>query len=560
MKKRGSMAMHPSYNLVDEAWIPVALTNGKETMMSLREVFHRSQEIRSLSCELPTMNIVILRLLLAILERALVLRYEDYAEDDPIALWAELWNAGQLPLDLIDEYFDQWHDAFDLFAPERPFMQDPGLTATNGKVADARKLRSASENKAQLFPMVLNNAGPINAQCAPEAPLVMEFDEAARWLLHVQAFDTGGIKTGVKGDPKVKGGKRHGSSPGWLGNVGPIFVEGTTLFDTLLYNLILSDGISAVDQLFVPDDLPAWERPLEEVYASREPWGFADLYTWQSRRVRLVPNELNQVDGVVLTYGATLDYINKQDLEPMSAWHRSERFEKERNELEVYLPIRHNPEKALWRGLDALLPSIDLEAKGIRMPGVLQWLGVLTDDPEVQLPQDVVLRAHAVGFIYGTQNACINDAIDDTLGIPVALLDPQNSSLISLAQYCVEATQNAVKSYVAFARKIAQAQGASGDALKGPASQAEAEAYYVLGQKFEEWLVSLTSETDPIEARNRWFDSAWRSLRMLASHDLASLGPAALVGRMKDGVWYGAAQAERVLLASLNKYLSKATS
>ena len=554
---RGGPTVYPSFNLVDEGWVPVTLLDGGEAELSLREVFQRAKEVRCLSCELPTMDLAVLRMLLAVTERALALRYDEYDEEDAVGLWARFWNAGELPLDLVEEYLDTWYDRFGLFDGEHPFMQVPDLTATNGKVADARKLRSASENKAQLFPMALENGGD-RTRCSPEAPLSMGPGEAARWLLHVQAFDTGGIKTGMVGDPKVKGGKRHGSSPGWLGNVGPVYVEGGSLLETLLLNLHLGRSSGDADTLFDPDDLPAWEREPDGWSSERVPSGFADVYTWQSRRVRLVPDDEGRVTGVVLTYGNPLDYVNRQELEPMSSWRRSKDLEKRRQEAAVYVPVRHDPSRTLWRGLESLLPSSDGSADTL-MPGVLRWLGALSTDPDVRLPKDAVLRVRAVGLVYGTQNACVTDSADDALGIPVALLDPSNEALVALVRHCVGKTQEAVRAFGWLGSDLVKASGGGPDPCKAAAASARSEAYFDLGQRFTLWLGSLGIGTDPVRARDAWFDTARRALLSLASRYLSSVDDRALVGRTVDDRWCSAVVAERTFINRLGKVLPRDT-
>ncbi|NYN06610.1 type I-E CRISPR-associated protein Cse1/CasA, partial [Salmonella enterica subsp. enterica serovar Typhimurium] len=64
----------------------------------------------------------------------------------------------------------------------------------------------------------------------------LSFAEAARWLVHTQAYDYSGIKPGVEGDPRVKGGKGYPIGTGWSGMTGGTVIRGTTLLETLLLN------------------------------------------------------------------------------------------------------------------------------------------------------------------------------------------------------------------------------------------------------------------------------------------------------------------------------------
>ena len=83
------------YNLLDEEWIPVLLTDGGVEKVGILGAFERANDIEDLACELPTQKIAIQRVLLAICYRAVSL--ED--EED----WKNLWHAG-LPTDQIREF------------------------------------------------------------------------------------------------------------------------------------------------------------------------------------------------------------------------------------------------------------------------------------------------------------------------------------------------------------------------------------------------------------------------------------------------------------------------
>lgn len=45
----------------------------------------------------------------------------------------------------------------------------------------------------------------------------MTFAEAARWVVHCQAYDPSGIKSGAVGDAQVKGGRGYPIGTGWCG-------------------------------------------------------------------------------------------------------------------------------------------------------------------------------------------------------------------------------------------------------------------------------------------------------------------------------------------------------
>ncbi|MCL2490986.1 MAG: type I-E CRISPR-associated protein Cse1/CasA, partial [Propionibacteriaceae bacterium] len=58
------------FNLVDEPWVLVLDENGQQRELSMRETFHRAAEMRALSGDIATQTFAILRVLLAVLGRA----------------------------------------------------------------------------------------------------------------------------------------------------------------------------------------------------------------------------------------------------------------------------------------------------------------------------------------------------------------------------------------------------------------------------------------------------------------------------------------------------------
>ncbi|NEE32097.1 type I-E CRISPR-associated protein Cse1/CasA, partial [Streptomyces sp. SID7982] len=117
----------PSFELVSRPWLPVQYADGSTGELSLRDVFARAADIRRLVGDLPTQELALLRLLLAIL-------YDACDEADgrsagaPATLedWEALWESPD-SFDVVAGYLDRHRDRFDLLHPERPFFQVAGL-------------------------------------------------------------------------------------------------------------------------------------------------------------------------------------------------------------------------------------------------------------------------------------------------------------------------------------------------------------------------------------------------------------------------------------------------
>ena len=173
-------------------------------------------------------------------------------------------------------YLDQHRERFDLLHPVTPFFQVAGLRTAKDEIASLNRIVADVPNGEAFFTM---------RACGADR---LQFGEAARWVVHAQAFDPSGIKSGAVGDPRVKGGKGYPLGVAWAGNLGGVLAEGTTLRETLLLNLIAADTTTLRAQ---EDDRPAWRRepcgPAEAKDLVFRPSGLRDLYTWQSRRLRL---------------------------------------------------------------------------------------------------------------------------------------------------------------------------------------------------------------------------------------------------------------------------------
>src|SRR5437879_274955 len=140
----------PSYNLIDQPFIPCLSVDGKVEHLSLRQVFERAPKLRSISCPSPLQTAAVYRLLLAILHCVLDLR-------TPKA-WHAVWSRRCLPTEHIDRYLGDQRDRFDLFNPKRPFYQSTGLVPFFGPVQKLFPERAAGNNDT-LFDHTHENSG-----------------------------------------------------------------------------------------------------------------------------------------------------------------------------------------------------------------------------------------------------------------------------------------------------------------------------------------------------------------------------------------------------------------
>ncbi|MFE9934258.1 type I-E CRISPR-associated protein Cse1/CasA [Streptomyces sp. NPDC005533] len=513
-----------SFDLVSRPWLPVQLCDGTAVELSLEEVFARAGDVRRLAGDVPSQDFALLRLLLAILHDAV-----DGPRD--LDAWQELHECPE-PFASVSAYLDRHRHGFDLVHPSRPFFQVP-------------ELRTQKEEVARLNRIVADvpNGDPFFTVRQPGVER-LSFGEAARWVVHAHAFDTSGIKSGAVGDSRVKGGKGYPQGVGWAGNLGGVFVEGDSLRQTLLLNLVPSSALS-LDK----EDRPAWRRepcgPDVQHGLESRPTGPRDLYTWQSRRIRLHHDDQG-VHGVVLAYGDPLASQDKYRYEPMSCWRRSKPQEMKLGRSPVYMPREHHPSRAAWRSLPSLLTSQAQERTAQHgeptsclRAGVLNWIAELTH--QRLLPEEMLIRPRLIGARYGTQQSVIDELVDDGLTMPVVLLHQQDRQYAAQALGAVEDGSAGVGALGDLAAGLARAAGSDPGVARETARD---RGFDLLDVTYRQWLAVLREMKDPGEARRNWQLAAHRILREAAESHVAAAG---------ETGWLDHAASERTFLARLNR-------
>ncbi|MER5563864.1 type I-E CRISPR-associated protein Cse1/CasA [Streptomyces sp. NPDC002506] len=529
-----------SFDLTEQPWLPVLRTDGSTTDLSLRQVFAQAGEIRRLVGDLPTQDFALIRLLLAIVHDAV-----DGPEDTE--QWAELWE-NEAPFASVGGYLDTHRERFDLLHPAAPFFQTAGLRTSKDEVFSLNRIVADVPNGEAFFTMRFPGAERIT------------FAEAARWTAHAHGYDTSGIKSGTVGDPRAKAGKAYPQGVGWAGSIGGVLAEGHTLRETLLLNLIAADaGIVRT----TGKDRPAWRRepcgPGAASDLAGRPHGIRDLYTWQSRRLRL-HFDAQGVYGVVLSYGDPLSVQDRQTQEPMTGWRRSPAQEKKLGRPLVYMPREHDPARAAWRGLAALIADRDQDtsaadepANALR-PGIVHWLAHLTT--ERFLPKDTLVRLHTYGAVYGTQQSVTEEITEDGVAVALVLLHETDRRLGQCAIDAVADADSAVKALGSLAGDLARAAGSEGDTSRNAALDL---GYADLDHAYRTWLSSLTSGDDPQEKRAEWQRIARTEIRVLGRQLIAQAGQKAWAGRLVSGpkgeVWLCSDQAALWFAAGLNRAL-----
>ncbi|HXC75804.1 MAG TPA: type I-E CRISPR-associated protein Cse1/CasA [Candidatus Acidoferrum sp.] len=496
-----------SFDLIDQPWIQLRMLDGSVGECSLTETFRRAHQASGIVGEISTMTFAITRLLLAILHRAV---------DGPVDIehWTALWAEEILPDEAICRYLDTHRARFDLLHPVTPFYQ----------VADLRSAKNETSGLERLIADIPNGIAYFSNRSGTALESI-GYAEAARWLVHAQAYETAGIKTGAVGDDRVKSGRGYGIGTGWCGNIGGLLMEGATLRETLLLNLIAeSSKYIQVDS----DDLPVWERAphtaSEEVTGGRTSRGPLDSYTWQKARIHLVESD-GRITQVLMCNGDRATLHNQHLREPMTGWRRSANQEKNLGLPLVYMPRVHTSARAMWRGIAALLPSRvgnvqRADGADRLVPGVVSWISELRADGA--LLDDQIVRARAYGLEYGTQSAVITEILDDAISVHIALLNESAVVLGEQIELAVQRADNAVWSLGVLAADVATAAGGEVD---GPKTRAVEAGHAALDGPFRSWVTSLKADSDPLAARTAW-DTTAQSIVTAIARDIVESAPA----------------------------------
>ena len=524
--------MTASFNRLDEPWIRVTRLDGAPDEVSLLSLFREAVDIAGIHGEIASQDAAVLRLLLAICHRAM-----DGPED--LDVWEEYWrDPGSLGRDAVD-HLERHRERFDLRDPDRPFFQVAGIHAASGRASGLESLI-----------VDVPNGNPFFTTRIAEGLDSIGWAEAARWLVHVHAFDPSGIRTGAVGDPQVKGGKGYPIGPGWTGQIGTVTVVGENLERTLLLNTVVCEDLDGLNGVDPTRDLAPWERGADGPAGSHDPrpTGPVYCYTWQTRRV-LLHGDDDRVTGLFLGNGDKAKPQNRYLVEPMTAWRYSEPQSK-KLKAPVYMPRKLPTDRAFWRGLSTLVaqlsPKITVKGAGevtrYLSPGVVSFYQRLMRR-RIVCPSGLI-PLHAVGIEYGAQEAVVTELVDDVLSLPAGLLNPENKRLLAVVHDAMEETEQVAAALRNLAANLDRARGGSPDTASAAREHAGAAFYQVIDERFPRWLASLNEE-DPDRAHARWRELL-RSEALRQQETLASAVPdTAFAGR---GEGKGRADVGRALL------------
>ena len=543
---------NPEYNLLDEPWIPVRLVDGTITDVGLLELLRCTTDIADLACELPTQSIAIQRLILAIAYRVATPRD---ARD-----WARQWDDGA-PTEQMIEYLERWRDRFYLFGGCFPFMQVADLRTAKDSVSGLEKLIADVPNGEQFFTTRHGRA----LACIPAS-------EAARWLVHAQAYDPSGIRSGAVGDSQVKGGKGYPIGPAWCGHLGLVWLKGKDLDETLVLNLIPAGtaelrGVDSSAEWGVcswedtePETSVRGDYSLLDPAATPRELSIPRLLTWHSRRIRLV-GDSSGVRGVVLAQGDRLAPQEMRLYEPQSLWRYSTPQSK-KFKTDVYMPRKFEAGRALWRNLPGTLPTVttvqgvDKQTKREFLPSATLSFHYQLDNASIETTYPKVMRIQAVGVTYGPQEATFEDIYSDELTLSVAVMRVDREDLSAEIDRQVRLTEEVARDVGTLAANLARAAGESGDGAGDGARDRAKELFFsAVDNDFRAWLIQVDGHESGRDIGRRWEHTLRQRATDIQTELVRGASSSAIIGRDTGRGYMNVGIAENYFRAALNKRL-----
>jgi CRISPR system Cascade subunit CasA len=497
----------PSFNLWTEDWLPLEMPDGSLNLHSIGDALLHAHEYRAIYDSSPLVIVGVHRLLTAILQDALNPQGNSDLED--------LWRTEKFPEDKIAAFGTTYADRFDLFSPDKPFIQSADLPMFPKTKEDVKECAAI----AKLFIEIPTGNGIAHYRHSHEDDAVFSPESAALGLVAMPSF----VSSGGKGlMPSING-------------VPPIYVlpGGMNLFEQLVSSLLAQNGDYAPP---APDagDLAWWHRPIPtQVVSTKKKTekislaeskqlsvvGYLHGLTFPARKIRLHPERLNTVcsrSGKATTWAVrTMAFrMGESMLDDAPVWRdpfvayklpdppKSAGVAKikKKSKTEKPKPIRPtvNKGRAAWREFSGLfLRRLD-KNRTVERPRFLDQLGSLSisDKREVHPFRCIALQTDGKMKFF--------EWLDFGFDVPPALLrDPDGArwtdDALAFATNCA-ATITWVFSE---AFRGSSKKSARFNRLK---ANMEADFWQVMGEKFRAYVVSLSDEVGRSISLESWLN------------------------------------------------------
>ncbi|MBN2074342.1 MAG: type I-E CRISPR-associated protein Cse1/CasA [Dehalococcoidales bacterium] len=251
-----------SFNVLTEPWIPVIRSDGSSDQLGIVSCLEQAHNLHEIRDPAPIIEFGLYRLLVAFILDALVLA--GSRPEVPLDL-KMLIEQGHFDSNMLETYIDKCGEVFDLFHPEKPFLQVK---------MDQVELKPL----AALFPAVPSGTNVFHWHHQMEDRLEVLDKEAARFLTTIAPFMTSG---GAGLSPSINGAPAIYTLP-----------VGNNLFETIVLNIPLRNQDSG-------EGVIAWRSkrcPGQE----RSHATMVEALTWQPRQIQLIPGKPDDAGNILV--------------------------------------------------------------------------------------------------------------------------------------------------------------------------------------------------------------------------------------------------------------------
>lgn len=324
-------------------------TGEQRRNVSLLDVFAKCSSIRRIEHERPLVVAAVHKLLFAILHRSSGPFPSEREHEQSVLNRLKLGlNTGE-----VTEYLQRYHDRFDLFHKDEPFLQVRGIEEQQWLDPWYRlTAEDGSGNTSALF-------NPQSRLSADPDVRFIDVAEAAQLLIAHQQYTLGGLIKRIT----------TASQAAISASAACFIVEGESLLETLLLNSFYQRA----DEF--ASDLALWElkhvrRADIEAQKVTIPSGVVSMWTWLSRAILLVPEEHDgRVKVRTMYYAPGLPYDTTAMVKDPCCAYRTTKDG-------VELPLRVQPDRAMWRNCNTFLPN---PVEGLTAPTVIEAASALSE-------------------------------------------------------------------------------------------------------------------------------------------------------------------------------------
>lgn len=402
-------------NVAFDKWIPVMTLDGKPQLAGLCEVMAEGKRFGDLAVR-PHERVALMRLFLCVAHAALK-GPRDYDK------WRDV--PSQLP-DASTAYLKRWNNKFELFHPEKPWLQvaslskgdkeqEPTDDMSGWTPASKLNLSYATGNNSTLFDH--DGMQDVRAIAIPELLLFM---------LTYQCFSPGGLISQVywNGQQTNKSSKDAPCVPASMIHA---LLRGRTLFETIHLNLPTHEDIHLGDEDREIGN-PIWEQPPSSFDDETNIKNATETYVGRlvpmTRLIRLHPKGELMLFGDGLVYSTFADGFPQEPTATVVVRHKAKKEER--------ALLSYRPSKALWRELGSLIAKRKANGNG----GPLS-LRAIQDGKGCDLIVVGVAR----------DQANIVDIIESVFNIPAQLSSPAYESEVKTAEKLANRLGWAVEGY-----------------------------------------------------------------------------------------------------------------